>query len=83
MCKINSSEQKYCHTKCNALKFCEHEFNSALLANFVSTTQYMYIMYAQITYHARAGKQNTHAQSWRRSGLINNYELCDVGGASN
>ena len=23
--------------KCNALKFCEHEFNSALLANFVST----------------------------------------------
>ena len=37
MCKINSSEQNILSYKCNGLNFSELEFNSALLANFVST----------------------------------------------
>ena len=37
MCKINSSEHNILSYKCNDLKFCEHEFNSAQSANFVST----------------------------------------------
>ena len=37
MCKINSSEQDIPSYKCNSLNFSEHEFNSALSANFVST----------------------------------------------
>ena len=36
MCKINSSEHNILSYKCNDLKFCEHEFNSAQSANFVS-----------------------------------------------
>ena len=37
MCKINSNEHNILSHKCNDLKFCEHEFNSAQSANFVST----------------------------------------------
>ena len=37
MYKINSSEHNILSYKCNDLKFCEHEFNSAQSANFVST----------------------------------------------
>ena len=37
MCEINSSEQNILSYRCNSLKFSKHEFNSALLANFVST----------------------------------------------
>ena len=37
MCKINSSEYNILLYKCNDLKFCEHEFNSAQSENFVST----------------------------------------------
>ena len=37
MCKIDSSEHNILSYKCNDLKFCEHELNSAQSANFVST----------------------------------------------
>ena len=42
MCKINSSEQNILSYKCNDLKFSEHEFNSALLVNFVSTNLFFF-----------------------------------------
>ena len=83
MCKINSSEHNILSYKCNDLKFCEHEFNSAQSANFVSTNLKtpVFICYTYVTQNAHAlthaheiaTKQRHNKQSFSLSLKLKHY----------